>query len=177
MNFKLAFLIIQLAIIFPTSSTRALASIFENTEGVYKIISCKNDATNPSPWDLTLCDNTELTVHPGAFGTSFYFSRTVDNEVRVRNFDLPSNMASRPNGKYIEKGNYFAAFTNDDKGSGEIFVMRKNNISQYHLSMHRRSDLFKTFDMFEIELEKTADHSEPPPEVIKTKTSKKLLID
>lgn len=144
------------------------ATTFETTEGIYKIISCKNNAANPSPWDLTLCDNTQLTVDPRSKGgTAFHFTKFIDSEVKVRSFGLPANMASQPNGKYLEKGDFFAAYSNDNKGSGEIFVMRKTSSKIFHLSMHRRSDLFKTFDMFEIDLEKTTDRPEPPQDTAK----------
>lgn len=169
MNLKFAFQLTLFILSCAFYCMSALASTFENMEGIYKILSCKNDATNPSPWDLSLCDNTLLTIHPSPLGTSFEFSKMLDAEAPIRPFSLPSNMATHPNGKYTEKGDYFAAFTNDDKGSGEIFVMRKNMNRLYHLSMHRRSDLFKTFDMFEVDLEKIMDHVDPLPGPTRTK--------
>lgn len=172
MAFKFISLVILSVIVFTTYHTPAPASIFENTAGIYKIHWCKNNAVNPSPWDLTLCDNIQLTIYPSIFGTSFNFSKWIDSEQLVRTFGLPSNMATHPNGKYVEKGDYFAAYTNDDKGVGEIFVIRKLDNNLYHLSMHRRSDLFKTFDMFELEVEKTADGTEPSATATNTKSLK-----
>lgn len=138
-------------------------AIFENVSGVYKIVNCKNEATNPSPWDLPLCDNPLLVIYSNSTATTVYFSKLNGFKQAIRAFYLPPNMSSCPQGKYFEKGDYYAAFTNDDKGSGEIFVMKKTEGVHFHFSMHRRSDFFKTFDIFEMDVEKVSNQSAAPP--------------
>ncbi|MGZ3793222.1 MAG: hypothetical protein ACXVCP_12815 [Bdellovibrio sp.] len=169
MALKILFILICSGLI----SSLAHASIFSTVEGIYKVVSCKNSATNPSPWDLTLCDNSQLSIQPSQGGTSFSFSKIIQSDVKVRSFDLPSNMALYPNGKYLEKGDFYAAFSNEDNTSGEIFIIRKKSENLYHLSMHRRSDIFKTFDMFEIDIEKIMDPTQSNS--LKLKSSKMNL--
>ncbi|MGZ3772141.1 MAG: hypothetical protein ACXVCY_08335 [Pseudobdellovibrionaceae bacterium] len=168
--FKCSLLFSFLSASFHTTSL--YASTFENMEGIYKITSCKNQTGSPSPWDMTLCENTQLTVHPALLGTSFYFSKIVDSQTQIKNFEVPPNMSTHPGGKYTEQGDYLAAYTNDEKDYGEVFVMKKNGNNLYHLSMHRRSDLFNTLDMFEIDLEKTANRTDPAPSAPNTKAKK-----
>lgn len=141
----------------------AQASTFENMEGTYKILSCKNEGESPSREDIKLCEYTQLTVHPSSYATAIYFSQFADGSQYVRSFGLPKNMADLPNGKYVERGDAYASFTNDYRGHGEVFMFRKLSNDVYHFSMHRRSDTFKTFDVFEIELQKISDRSAPLP--------------
>ncbi|MGZ3817917.1 MAG: hypothetical protein ACXVCR_14515, partial [Bdellovibrio sp.] len=115
----------------------------------------------------------QLSIQPSQGGTSFSFSKIIQSDVKVRSFDLPSNMALYPNGKYLEKGDFYAAFSNEDNTSGEIFIIRKKSENLYHLSMHRRSDIFKTFDMFEIDIEKIMDPTQSNS--LKLKSSKMNL--
>ncbi|WP_291516233.1 hypothetical protein [Bdellovibrio sp. ArHS] len=144
-------------------SLQAQASTFENVRGTYKILSCKNESANPSAGDAKLCNNKQVTIHPETYGTSIYFSQWTNGEQAVRSFGLPKNMGQLPQGKYTEKGDYYASFSNDQYGYGEVIIMRKVSGDLYHLSMHRRSDTLKTLDIFEIDLERTSKTSEPLP--------------
>lgn len=144
-------------------SAAAPASTFENMEGIYKIISCRNEGGSPSREDIKLCEYSQLTVHPSSYATAIYFSQSANGYEYVRSFGVPKNMANLPNGKYIERGDTYASYTNDYRGSGEVFIFRKTSNDTYHFSMHRRSDTFGTFDVFEIELQKIANRSKPLP--------------
>lgn len=139
------------------------AATFENMEGSYTILSCKNEGANPSYEDGKLCEYTQMTIHPQSYATLLYFSKWEQQHQYVRAFGLPKNMTHLPNGKYIERGDTYASFTNDSRGYGEVFVMRKVKEGFYHFSMHRRLDAKKTFDVFEIELHKISPRSSPMP--------------
>ncbi|MEK2645410.1 hypothetical protein [Bdellovibrio sp. BCCA] len=150
------------ACVFGFLASFASASTFENLEGTYKILSCTNESDSPSREDLDLCEYTQLTVHPSSYATVIYFSEN-KNSQNVRAFGLPKNMRDIPNGKYNENGDSFASYANITKNSGEIFILRKTGTDLFHFSMHRRSGLFKTLDVFEIGLQRVSRKSTPPP--------------
>ncbi|WP_413944705.1 hypothetical protein [Bdellovibrio sp. HCB-162] len=148
--------------VFGFLASFAFASTFENMEGTYKILSCNNESDSPSREDRDLCEYTQLTVHPSSYATVIYFSENKNSQF-VRAFGLPKNMRDIPNGRYSESADTFASYTNTTRNSGEIFILRKTGPDLFHFSMHRRSSLSKTLDVFEIELRRVSRKSNPLP--------------
>ncbi|GEM_PF-2526362 len=139
------------------------AAPFQNVQGVYEIQACENHSATPSLEDRTLCEYTHVIIHPKSFATAIYFTKNVDGQELVRGFGVPATTRSLPRAKYVEKGDDYASYTNDDGGTGEVFIVRKQCADHYHFSLHRRTVRSRTLDIFEVEMKKISDNPETPP--------------
>ncbi|XGC82398.1 hypothetical protein ACES2L_07900 [Bdellovibrio bacteriovorus] len=143
-------------------SSAAFAVPFANMKGDYKIVSCENESSNPSPWDRTLCNNIQVTFYPTQTGSMMYFS-TAQPGAWIRAFGFPKDTANHPKSTYYEQADYFAAYTSNTPDAGGVTILRSQGNGRFLLSLHQKFSKSKYFDKFEIELEKIADTPTPPP--------------
>lgn len=147
---------------FAFYSLPVFAVPFANMQGDYKIISCENESLQASPADRNLCDYSQVVVYPLTIGSMVYFT-TGERDAWIRAFSFPANTGDYPGSSYSEMNNTYAAYSRQNKDTGEVTILRKNSNGTYHLSLHRRSVTYKFFDKFELDLEKITDKATPPP--------------
>lgn len=140
----------------------AFAVPFAKMKGDYKILSCDNESSNPSPWDRSLCDNIQVTFYPSTTGAMMYFS-TAQTGAWIRAFGFPKDTANHPKSSYYEHADYFAAYTSNSPDAGGVTILRRVGDGKYLLSHHQKFSKSKYFDKFELELEKITDNPTPPP--------------
>lgn len=145
---------------FLLMTSNSFASTFENMRGTYRVLSCENLGALTRE---SICEYSRMTVHPDTEMTDLYFSKWNNNFEVVRSFALPASMRELPHASYIERGDVFAAFSNDESNVGKVIVLRRKTEDLYHLSIHLKSNEFNSLDVIEMDLEKMSSLSRPVP--------------
>ncbi|MFV3409707.1 hypothetical protein [Bdellovibrio bacteriovorus] len=147
---------------FLTAAPPANAALFSNMEGTYRVLSCENLGANPHE---SLCEYSQMTVHPMNDATALYFSRWENEQEHVRSFGLPVSTRHHPHSRYCEKGDVYAAYERLSQGHGEVMIMKRTTDDLFHLSIHLRADDYGTLDVIEMDLERLTTMSRPVPEL------------
>lgn len=145
---------------FLVATLPASASLFTNMEGTYRVLSCENLGAKPHE---SLCEYSQMTVHPMSDATALYFSRWEGQQEYVRSFGLPVSTRNHPHSRYCEKGDVYAAYERDSYGYGEVMIMKRTSDDLYHISIHLRADSYGTLDVIELDLERLSTLSRPQP--------------
>ncbi|AFY01537.1 hypothetical protein Bdt_1848 [Bdellovibrio bacteriovorus str. Tiberius] len=130
-------------------------------EGTYRMLSCENLGAKPHE---SLCEYSQVSVHPMSDATAIYFSRWEGEQEHVRSFGLPVSTRHHPQSRYCEKGDVYAAYERVSQGQGEVMIMKRTTDDLYHLSIHLRADNYGTLDVIEMDLERLTTMSRPAPD-------------
>lgn len=139
---------IVFATIFASS---AQADLFSQLQGTYQVLSCENLGATPYN---SVCQFSQVTLQSSPYITAITFLGDSSGGQSTLTLTLPANLRDQPTARYCEKGDAFAIFSSEGRHSGQVVMLRKLRNGLHHLSIHLRSDVTKTLDVIEVDLEK-----------------------
>nr|BFD59520.1 hypothetical protein CKG001_16270 [Bdellovibrio sp. CKG001]BFD62900.1 hypothetical protein BdHM001_15810 [Bdellovibrio sp. HM001] len=135
--------------LFATNS--AHAALFSQLQGAYQVLGCENLGATPH---TSVCQFAQVTLRSEAFFTTITFMDDGSQEHNTLTLTLPGSLKDQPTARYCEKGDFFGFYSNEGRLGGQVVILRRLKNGLYHLSVHLRSDLTKTLDVIEVDLDK-----------------------
>ncbi|UXR63642.1 hypothetical protein EZJ49_11210 [Bdellovibrio bacteriovorus] len=132
-------------------SSSAYAALFSQLQGTYQVLGCENLGATPYN---SVCQFAQLTIRAEVFFTAITFTGDPSQDHNTLTLTLPASLEDQPAARYREKSDTFAIYSNEGRHGGQVVMLRRLKNGLYHLSVHLRSDVTKTLDVIEVDLEK-----------------------